>query len=290
MSTKNQTKSKTESKVVKSTKKKIESKNTVKKTGNSKKTTNIKKNPTIKNSVNKKVNNKKVSKKIEENKIIKNDNVETKVEIKDMKTIVIPTLLMVITFFILIVGATYAYFNVSTTVSGGSTKVYTDVETVGVSTLRTGNNLSLNLTLVDMMQSSNDKVYYASLNGIPSTTEISEVIGTAEVDGNGVMKCTYELVVNSSGTKNMYTAFQNMSTKSEGQLVLNIAGIDYDLYNVTFPLSIKGTLENVKEGASKDIKASFKIVNKSDVDQSKLAGTDIILSFSVKEYECEIVG
>ena len=236
------------------------------------------------------MNNKKVSKKIEENKIIKNDNVETKVEIKDMKTIVIPTLLMVITFFILIVGATYAYFNVSTTVSGGSTKVYTDVETVGVSTLRTGNNLSLNLTLVDMMQSSNDKVYYASLNGIPSTTEISEVIGTAEVDGNGVMKCTYELVVNSSGTKNMYTAFQNMSTKSEGQLVLNIAGIDYDLYNVTFPLSIEGTLENVKEGASKDIKASFKIVNKSDVDQSKLAGTDIILSFSVKEYECEIVG
>ena len=290
MSTKNQTKSKTESKVVKSTKKKVESKNTVKKTGNSKKTTNIKKNPTIKNSVNKKVNNKTVSKKIEENKIIKNDNVETNVEIKDMKTIVIPTLLMVITFFILIVGATYAYFNVSTTVSGGSTKVYTDVETVGVSTLRTGNNLSLNLTLVDMMQSSNDKVYYASLNGVPSTTEISEVIGTAEVDGNGVMKCTYELVVNSSGTKNMYTAFQNMSTKSEGQLVLNIAGIDYDLYNVTFPLSIEGTLENVKEGASKDIKASFKIVNKSDVDQSKLAGTDIILSFSVKEYECEIVG
>ena len=290
MSTKNQTKSKTESKVVKSTKKKVESKNTVKKTGNSKKTTNIKKNPTIKNNVNKKVNNKTVSKKIEENKIIKNDNVETNVEIKDMKTIVIPTLLMVITFFVLIVGATYAYFNVSTTVSGGSTKVYTDVETVGVSTLRTGNNLSLNLTLVDMMQSSNDKVYYASLNGVPSTTEISEVIGTAEVDGNGVMKCTYELVVNSSGTKNMYTAFQNMSTKSEGQLVLNIAGIDYDLYNVTFPLSIKGTLENVKEGASKDIKASFKIVNKSNVDQSKLAGTDIILSFSVKEYECEIVG
>lgn len=209
---------------------------------------------------------------------------------KDLKMLVIPTLLMVITFFLLIVGATYAYFSVSTTSNSASSSVNTKAENVGISTLKTGNNLSLNLTLVDMMQSTNDITYYATLTGTPSTSEVSEVIGTAEVDGNGVMKCDYELIVNLSGTNNMYTAFKNMSTKSVGQLVLNVSGTDYDLYNETFPLTINGTLENVKDEFPKNISASFRIVNKKDADQSKLAGTDIVISFSVNDYKCQIVG
>lgn len=271
MSAKNQTKKKTVSDSVKKTSRTA---------GNKKNAKSTSKNTTSKKTTNNNI--KKVNK-----------NITIKEEVKkeqDLKSIIIPTLIMIITFFVLIVGATYAYFSVSTSVSGGSSKINTIAETAGISTLRTGNNLSLNLTLVDMMKNNNDVTYYATVDGTPSTTENTEIIGVAEVDGNGIMNCSYELEVTTSGTNNMYTAFQNMSTKSTGQLVLNVAGIEYDLYSVTFPLNISGTLENVQEGSSKDIKASFRIVNKSNIDQSGIAGTDIVLSFSINEYKCEIVG
>ena len=234
MSIKNQTKKKTVSDSVKKTSKTNVNKKNVKSTS--------------KNTVSKKTTNNSIKK--------VNKNITIKEEIKkeqDLKSVIIPTLIMIITFFFLIVGATYAYFSVSTTISGGSSKINTTVESVGVSTLKTGNNLSLNLTLVDMMKNN-------------------------------------KLEVNATGTNNMYTAFQKMSTKSVDQLVLNVDGIEYDLYNVSFPLIINGTLENVQDGLPKDIVASFKIVNKSNIDQSGIAGTDIVLSFSVNEYNCEIVG
>ena len=276
MSAKNQTKKKTVSDSVKKTSKTNVNKKNVKSTS---------KNTVSKKSASKKITNNGIK------KVNKNNNIKEEIKKEqDLKSVIIPTLIMIITFFFLIVGATYAYFSVSTTISGGSSKINTTVESVGVSMLKTGNNLSLNLTLVDMMKNNKDVTYYATADGVPSTTENSEIIGTAEVDGNGIMNCNYELEVNASGINNMYTAFQKMSTKSVDQLVLNVDGIEYDLYNVSFPLIINGTLENVQDGLPKDIVASFKIVNKSDIDQSGIAGTDIVLSFSVNEYNCEIVG
>lgn len=209
---------------------------------------------------------------------------------ENIKIMVLPTLLMMITFFVLIAGATYAYFNVTSTFIGGSSKINSSVESVGVSNLKTGNNLSLNLSRVDMMKNTNDITYYATQNGLPTTNVNNEVIATAEVKGNGIMDCSYELNVDVNGTNNMYAAFREMITKSTNQLVLNVAGVDYDLFNVTFPLTITGKLNGVKEGTSKDIFASFRIINRSNVDQSGIAGTDIELSFSVNRYTCEIVG
>lgn len=204
--------------------------------------------------------------------------------------IIIPTLFAIIIFVFLIIGSTYAYFTMNATFTGGSTNVNFQAENVGISKLQAGNNLKLNLSLTDMMKKNNNVTYYATLDGTPSTIENSEVIAIASVEGNGTMKCNYNLGVTVSGTNNMYDAFTSMKNKSENQLILNIDGQDYDLYDMEFPYSITGTLNNISEGNSKNITASFRLVNRYDLDQSDLGGKDLTLSFSVISYECSIVG
>lgn len=206
------------------------------------------------------------------------------------KNLIISTIIVIIMFFVLIVGATYAYFSVGITSDNAATKVNTSAESVGLSTLKTGNNLNLNLTLVDMMKKESDVAYYATVEGDPSTMEHVEIIGTAEVNGNGIMNCTYELEVNHSGTNNMLNAFNEMAGKSINQLILNIDNTDYDLFNNSFPIVVSGNLNGVEEGNPQNIMASFKIVNRSDIDQSALSGTDIKLSFTVNDFDCELVG
>lgn len=204
-------------------------------------------------------------------------------------SVIISMVIIIITFVLLIVGSTYAYFSAINTVSG-STNIDTKFESVGIPQLESMNNLKLYLSLVDMMKQNSDVTYYATLNGTPTTSENSEVIAKTSVIGNGVMNCDYTLEVTISGTNNMYNAFSNMSDKSTGQLVLNVAGTDYDLYNVTFPLTINGTINNLSENNSQNIEASFRIVNKYDKNQSDLANKDLTLSFNAKTFKCSIVG
>lgn len=204
-------------------------------------------------------------------------------------TIIIPMIIVILTFVLLIVGSAYAYFTANNSI-GGSTNINTEFESVGISKLASKNNLKLNVTLVDMMKKDNNINYYATLDGTPSTSENSEVIATASVEGNGKMNCNYTLEVTVNGTNNMYEAFKNMTNKSAGQLILNVDGKDYDLYNVTFPLTITGTINDLSENNSKDIKASFRIVNRKDIDQSNLANKDLTLSFNAKLFTCSLVG
>lgn len=203
--------------------------------------------------------------------------------------IIIPMIIVILTFVLLIVGSAYAYFTANNSI-GGSTNINTEFESVGISKLASKNNLKLNVTLVDMMKKDNNINYYATLDGTPSTSENSEVIATASVEGNGKMNCNYTLEVTVNGTNNMYEAFKNMTNKSAGQLILNVDGKDYDLYNVTFPLTITGTINDLSENNSKDIKASFRIVNRKDIDQSNLANKDLTLSFNAKLFTCSLVG
>lgn len=203
--------------------------------------------------------------------------------------IIIPMIIVILTFVLLIVGSAYAYFTANNSI-GGSTNINTEFESVGISKLASKNNLKLNVTLVDMMKKDNNINYYATLDGTPSTSENSEVIATASVEGNGKMNCNYELEVTVNGTNNMYEAFKNMENKSDEQLILNVDGEDYDLFNVTFPLTITGTINDLSENNSKDIKASFRIVNRKDIDQSNLANKDLTLSFNAKLFTCSLVG
>jgi len=201
------------------------------------------------------------------------------------KKIVVPTIVAVLTLVILTVGAAYAYFTVSTTNSFGTKTITATTPSVGSVALTSGTNLTMNVTASQMMAGNSDIIYYASENGT-TTTETTETIGTATVTGEGTFSCDYTLTIDDN-SNSLYDAFQSMSTKSAGQIVLSVNEVEYD-FNTTnlFPKTISGTMNGLTSSNPKNITAQLKLVNKINVDQSALAGKTLTLSFNVSNFKC----
>lgn len=199
----------------------------------------------------------------------------------------IPLILGIITLIVLSIGATFAYFGITTGSSSSTTRTNTNVESVGsVNLNRINTNLYIHLTNESMSKRSNDVNYYASSSGI-TTTETVENIGEIVAIGNGNFNCEYDMSIQSSATNSMYTAFQNMSNKSSGQIILSVNDVNYDFNDSSlFPKVVHNTITGVTQGTPKYIKASLMIVNKKNIDQSALAGTDITISFTINNFSC----
>ena len=98
-----------------------------------------------------------------------------------------------VALLILVLGASYAYFAVSTISNFGTRTINAQAGGIGTVTLD-GNNAQLNLSVsaLDMAQS-NAKAYYASASG-KTATPTEEVIGTASVTPStdtNYYHCTY---------------------------------------------------------------------------------------------------
>lgn len=206
------------------------------------------------------------------------------------KKIIFPTLIVIIIMVIFVIGVTFAYFSVVINNDFEIIKINGAVEPTGSISVKSENDLLLNISTEKMMDMGKDVTYYATVDGIPAETTQEVAIASIVVSGENTMKCNYKLTGTISGTNNMYEAFKNMKGSSPGQLVLSVNGIDYDLYDISFPLSISGETENLTSKTINEIKASFKVVNKTNVNQNALAGTDLTISFSADEFNCEIVG
>ena len=204
------------------------------------------------------------------------------------KKVIIPIIISVATLILLTVGVTYAYFNIGGTNNFGTKTITTSAESIGNVALSTGTNLTLNLSAKQMMDKGSDLAYYASSTGT-TTTPTTEKIGTATVSGEGIYNCTYKLTMNDN-SDSMYDVFQGMSTKSAGQIILTVNGIEYD-FNTSglFSKEISGTMYGLTSEEARDISASLKIVNKTSVDQSALAGSNITITFSATSFECNAV-
>ena len=140
---------------------------------------------------------------------------------------------------LLVVGASYAYFAVTTINNFGTSTINAQAGNIGSVTLD-GNSAQLNmsLTALDMVQGNSDVTYYASESG-KTTTPTEEVIGTASVtptSDTNTYHCTYKLNVTHTGVADMYTVFSNYANKTSGQIILTINGVDYD-FNDGWPAS-----------------------------------------------------
>jgi len=204
------------------------------------------------------------------------------------KKVIIPIIISIATLILLTVGATYAYFSVSTNNNFGTKTITTSAESIGNVALSTGSNLILDLSAKDMMNQGSDLAYYASSSGT-TTTQTIEKIGTATVTGEGIYNCTYKITMDDN-SNSMYDVFQGMNTKSAGQIILTVNGTEYD-FNTTglFSKEISGTMYGLTSAEARDISASLKIVNKTSVDQSALAGSNITITFKATSFECNAV-
>ncbi len=203
----------------------------------------------------------------------------------DQKKAYIPFIIMVAVLIILAVGSTYAYFTINIQNNGGTTEAGITTEAVGNSVLSSDKNLSIELSRDLMMKKDNDVTYYASETGGASTTEKSVAIAKATVTGNGVMNCNYTLNTTVSG--DMYTNLKNMASNT-GQIILHFDGRDYDVATTDFTKGLSGTINGVSSTTPKEIKATFKVINKKDVDQKTLAGTNMTIAFTVKSFVCTV--
>lgn len=195
----------------------------------------------------------------------------------------------IVFMLLLFLGGTFAYFTVGTTNNFGSKTIIGKLGTLGSVTLNSGSNLKIDLTAADMMQMEFfDQAYYASSAGT-TETPTEETIATAQVVGAGIFQCNYKLKVEEDSTNSMYTALQNMSTKSANQIILTVNGKKYDFNTANlFPLTIDGTFTNLVEGTNQEIKVGLTIINKGTVNQTDLAGTDLLLNFNIEEFNCTV--
>ena len=197
---------------------------------------------------------------------------------KNSKTLV-PIAIGVVTMLILIIGATYAYFVVNSNDEISSTDVSVNVEGISSASLESGTNLNIKLSAVDMAKQDEDIIYYASEDGTPQTTENTVTIATAKVADEGTYKCDYALNV-------AYSGDMKEAIPGAGSAILNINGIDYDIYLTSFPMTISGTMYGLNKNSSKTIEGSLRIINLNGTNQSDMAGTKMTFTFTATEFDC----
>ena len=195
------------------------------------------------------------------------------------KKVVISMVIGVLTLVVLVVGATYAYFAVGTDYESYTTSISAEAEDISSVSLEAGTNLNLTLSRVDMMKQNADTVYYGTEDGTPTTSENIVTLATAKSMKEKTYSCSYTLNVSYSG--NMKEAIPG-----EGQVILNVNGVDYDIYSTSFPQTISGKLSGVSLSNPKTITGSLRVVNSLETDQSAMAGTNMTITFTAAEFEC----
>lgn len=208
------------------------------------------------------------------------------------RNILLSTIFGIIALIFVTILTTYAFFTVSSTNDYTSSNMDVRTGSIGSIAFVSGDNLSLSLTAPQMMRHSTNINYYASKDGT-TTEEVSPIIATANVTGEGKFNCHYKIRVAATGTRNMYEAFQGMgANKSEDQIVLKIGNqvLDFNTANL-FPKEVEGDLNGITKDSpltSRQVTSQLKFVNRSDKVQDALAGTDITLTFTSPEFTCTI--
>lgn len=199
----------------------------------------------------------------------------------ETKKVIMPAIVAVLTLVTLVVGATYAYFTISTTNSFGTRTATATAESVGSVALASGNNLSLTVYRKDMMAQTATS-FYASGSSTAAT------LGTATVTGDGTYNCTYKINIYFAGT--MLTALDSLTTKT-GNVILQINGQDYDVYtnkaynSSSNKLSIDGSMNGIKSGTTGKITGNL-VFKRTTENQNALAGTTITANMDVTNFAC----
>ena len=212
------------------------------------------------------------------------------------KKILITMIIGISTLALLTVGATYAFFAVGGTNSFGTSPVNVGAEMEelgsGVTLIKTGSDLALNLSITDMLQT-NAGEYTAT------GSKLASKIAKISVNGKGRYNCSYTMTITKSGTNDLYTNFQNMKTKSAGQIYIEVNkgeedGKIYDFNTSNLftnnVITYTGTINGITSSNDRYIKSNLVIVNDAEIDQTLIANSDINLAYKVTSFNCELVG
>ena len=230
----------------------------------------------------------------------------------EKKNTMLLTVIAVATLLVAVVGATFAFFSLQ--VSGNSTTDATvtaaKVGTATISTVEENKTLKLSLTAEDMAKYTDDKVYYASVDGTaPGDSTPIKIANIAYSGGeaNTTYKCPVQVNVSVSGTMQEHlqegwtqlilqgdavnvSASQSQSsvagtTIQDGNLQVDLktalaVGPQQGSKKVTFKGNV--TVKGPDMTATDILSASLSLTNKNNVDQSAIANSDLIVTITVE--------
>ena len=218
-----------------------------------------------------------------------------KVFYKNNKQAFILSVISLLTFLLLIVGATFAYFTPAFRNNTEDTNV---VNNSGekISIIAQGSaNIYMDLTLADMKRQATNISYYASSDGTASTNP-NEVMATFINESNTTAYCDYTVEVSRTpfnGKTDMLSSLQEFGQLQEIMMFLrDKAGIlnTVDFKNASWTIENKliftGRIEDVVQGEN-DLYIDFMVNNFSTINQGDyLANTGINLSAKITSITC----
>lgn len=203
------------------------------------------------------------------------------------KRILISTIIAISTLLILVVGATYAYFAVTSTNSFGTRKVYSTLEdqASNVTLEQVESELSLEITRKQMNKNNTGKFYYLSGNVNHKN------IAKATANGEGRFSCSYELKIEKSylqgeNIKDTIDVLKSLENKNNN-IDLFINGNRYDLANISFPFIYKGELNGITQDTPQYITTNIRVQN-TDSNQSNLEGSFVNFYYTISDFKCEL--
>jgi len=211
----------------------------------------------------------------------------------DKKNTMLLTVIAVATLLVAVVGATFAYFTVSSTNSTATTSVTTKAEAVGTVALTNGTQaFYLNVTTAQMAEDlKGTKTYYAQTTDVASTTEAPSPIAVANFsaiavdDAEVTYSCTFDYTIEpAAGTAaNALTVLKNDGVY---QLTAgNGVTLDETTYNLGESQSGSGSL-TLTDGNSTSISAVASLKNSTD-EQNAIAGLSIKTTITFSNFICE---
>jgi len=224
------------------------------------------------------------------------------------KKILIPTIVAVATLVLLVFGATYAYFTVGSTNNFGTKELNATLEDMADAVVleQLENELSLDVTRVQMSEANAGTTYYASGSSIP--TNIAKISTT----GEGIFKCTYKITITKSASSEENDLYKNIIYHGyENTAYLQVNMFEYQFYDPhycsegcandectefmyfceelpsEFPITYNGSTYGITKDSPQYITTNLAIKNKN-YNQSALKGNDITLTYNISNFECNL--
>lgn len=210
----------------------------------------------------------------------------------DYRRIIIPVIAAVVALIAITIGATYAYFQVTTSSNVTNSTVNATTAPVSSVALSGGNKtISMNITAAQMMASGADKTFYAPSTGsIPVESPSNIIVGTAIQTGVGNNSCTYTITITPS-VYTLYTAFSTMQGKAANQIVLTVGNQTIDFSANNFGTTFTKTGNLTTTGADTyNITANFKFVNSNTINQNALADKTETFTVGISDLKCTTTG
>jgi len=209
---------------------------------------------------------------------------------KDRKTMVL-TVIAIVTLSLLVIAATFAYFQAMNSASG-STTVTTQNETIGsVIVTNPTESLYLKLSAYDMQENKKNTSYYATPlknteGSTYSTGKVNNVISNYEISGGAddtVYSCSYKLSV--VAPSNIQKGDMTLELTGIGSKIEGLSTLSIDLAETKNKYTV--TFSRIGNGSG-NLLAGDIIFNNTNKDQSYLAGQNINASISLTGLNCVI--